>query len=715
MARNRSRLIGLSALLAVAAVLVLSRSGGEPRSTPARKTERFSEPSLPSESPDTSPAVVEATVAPELQTTERRAAEGSLGELPILVLDQATSLPLAGVPVHLQQIESASAVEGLSGADGRYRFADLLPGDYTLAPGPSGDLDYRAEPTPITVADVAIEEVVVGVERRWFLAGVVVAKGSTRPVAGVSLMVRDAQGKSSSLATSSDEGRFRSSKSYPVAALSLFLSQGETEGLMRTHGNGPRLLQVAVGREDVSRLTVEVDWVGVLRGIVLDPRGEPIPQAGLRVLSGDSIYLENATLRFWSLYEGMRGRGRISRSDPQGRFSFGRLPNDRTLVVVASARNFASGRSADLSPPFLASDDPVVLHLEEGGAITGTVRDAQGRPLGEITVTALSEDTNYQPDPARTDEQGAFRIEGLKPGSTEVTALAHSEGGRRHTIASGTIEVFAGRDVRLDLQAGADGVHISGVVVDQEGRLITADRLPLRLRTRPLEPRPGERTWGFDTPLDEDGTFDVTVPREGGYGLTLLGNAAGAPWESVEVQAPARDVRLSYSVVPTSELSIRALDAETGESIDRGHYSVAWDHGTRGGNFAGGGSSSLIREGLYTLTVDAKGYAPAAQELDLRSRHQPQILVEMRLDRGRPVEGVVLDAQGAPVKGCTVVLQFGRQLLLENLVYSGVDGRFTIPAAPTTGGSVCVIDESYRTLATAEIGPGELMLTIGGK
>jgi hypothetical protein len=716
MKRTRLLLVGFSALAAIVVLaLALQHPGERPTSAAVGvNRERASSPAAPEQ---LEPARTESTTASSLapSPSERTGLPDGLGDLAVQVVDRESGASLSGVPLRLRRAAPEWSQEVSSASDGRCRFVELEPGDYTLEPNASGERDYAADPMPVVIAGDTTEEVVLRVEPRWFLAGVVVAKGGTSPVAGVGLMARDARGKSSSLATSSDDGRFRSSGSYPAGELSVFLSQSETEGLLRTRGMGPELLQVIVGQEDVSRLTVEIEWSGVLRGIVVGPRGDPIPRAQLRVLSGDSIYLENASLRFWSLYENMRGQGRTSRSDSQGKFSFSGLPNDRTLVVVASALGFASGRSADLSPPFLASDDPIVQHLEEGGAIGGTVRDAQGRPLGEAKVTALSADTNYQPDPTRTDEQGAFRLEGLKPGSTEVTALAWSEGGRWYTIASGTIEVLAGREARLDLHAGADGVPISGVVVDQEGRLITADRLSLRLRTRPLEPRVGERAWGFDTPLDEDGTFDVTVSREGGYGLMLLGNAAGDRWESVEVQAPARDVRLAFTVGPTSELSINTFDAETGESIDRGHFTIAWDQGTRGGNFGGGGSLTLIREGLYTLTVDAKGYAPAARELDVRGTLQPQTLVEMRLDRGRLVEGVVLDAEGLPVKGCTVVLRLGRQLQLENLVYSGVDGRFTLPAAPMTGGSVCVIDESYRTLATAELGPGELVLTIGGE
>ena len=74
----------------------------------------------------------------------------------------------------------------------------------------------------------------------------------------------------------------------------------------------------------------------------------------------------------------LAGSGQLA---SEGRFRFERLPNDRTLAVVVSAPGFVTSRSPDLSPPFLASDDDVVLRLPEGGVIVGSVLDAMGRGL----------------------------------------------------------------------------------------------------------------------------------------------------------------------------------------------------------------------------------------------------------------------------------------------------------------------------------------------
>jgi hypothetical protein len=110
--------------------------------------------------------------------------------------------------------------------------------------------------------------------------------------------------------------------------------------------------------------------------------------------------------------------------------------------------------------------------------------------------------------------------------------------------------------------------------------------------------------------------------------------------------------------------------------------------------------------------MSARGYASVSQELDLEGPLQPEVVVEMLLERGRSVSGRVVDGAGAPVKGCTVVLFTGSHLDLENLTHADAEGRFKISSAPESGAQVWVIDESYRALATAAVGAGEVLLTV---
>jgi 5-hydroxyisourate hydrolase-like protein (transthyretin family) len=709
----RTLLVGALALSVVVLAVLLLR--GPDDASPAA-TPRVGMP-VPDAIPEES--ALQPPQAPELQarggssSPERQEVSDRLGDLTVRVLDAATDGPLPAVPVQLRRVGAAAPVERTSGANGACRFEALEPGEYVLRAQADGDLDYVCDVMQLDVAENADEEILLRVERRWFLAGVVVERGSERPVAGVTLAAADSQGKGSSMATSDDAGRFRSRRSYPAGRLDLFLADGWTRGLTRTREEGSELLQVEVGQQDCRQLTVEIDWYGVLEGIVLDERDRPIAGADVRVLAVESIYVDNPSLRYWrwsKVLDGMGGRTALS--DDEGRFSVDRLPNDRVLLATASAPGFTYGRSADLSPPFRPGDEAVVVRLAAGGTLTGIVLDAQGDPLERAIVTALSKDADYQPDPRLTGEDGLFRLESLKAGRTEVTAQVWGDDGRIHAVASGTVEVLAGQEVELVLQAGTDGVHITGIAVDQDGRRITSDRKRLRVRATPLDPHPGEAAWGHDTPVADDGTFDVTVAREGTYRLALLSHAAGDLWESQEVTAPAQDVRLTFTLRPSCQLTVRALDARTGETIPTGSYSLSSGRGSYGGNFSGGRVVATVQEGLYTVSMSARGYASVSQELDLSGPLQPEVVVEMLLERGQPVSGRVVDGAGQPVKGCTVVLFTGSHLDMENSTHTDAEGRFTIPSAPVSGAQVWVIDESYRALATAEVGAGEVLLTV---
>jgi protocatechuate 3,4-dioxygenase beta subunit len=713
MSSLRPLLAGALALIVLALLVLVLR---EPEESSTAAGPQFEEPgaTVTPEAPRLEPVRPAGLTPPaEPATTERTAVDDHLGDLAVLVLDAASELPLPAVPLSLRRLGGAAPVERVSAADGRCRFEALQPGEYVLSAQADGDLDYVCDAMHLQLAEGAEEQLELRVERRWFLAGVVVERGSEAPVTGVSLAASDATGKGSSLATSGDDGRFRSRTSYPAGALSLAYSSGWTQGLTRYGEEGSELLQVVVGREDVGHLTVEIDWFGVLSGVVLDERERPVPGALVRVLAADSVLLGNAALRYWRWSEVLRDvGGRTARTDDEGRFSVDRLPDDRALVATASAPGLAFGRSADLAPPFRPDGQQVVLRLAAGGTIVGTVLDARGDPLGDALVCVRSQDADYQPDPSMTDERGAFRVESVKPGPTEVTAQVRGDRAQYHAVASGQVEVIAGQEARLVLQAGTDGLHITGIAVDQDGRRITADRQRLSVRATPLEPQPGEPAWGHDTPVADDGSFDVTVPRQAPYRLALLSPAAGNLWESQEITAPAQDVRLTFTLRPLCRLVLRALDAQTGEPIPAGRYALSSGHGSYGGNFGGGRAVAAVQEGRYTVSMSAKGYASASQELDLRGPLQPEVALDLPLERGRPVSGRVVGTSGQPVKGCTVVLFTGSHLDMENMTHTDAEGRFTIPCVPAGGGQVWVIDESYRALATADVGTGEVVLRV---
>lgn len=701
----------LAALLAVGTLLISLLSdadnpGSGSRSVAASARAAAQDAPIAPDLDSVPPQSVEAT------TRVREVAQPALAQLLGTVLDGSTGQPLPAVPLVLTRA-GGPAQRTVSDAGGRFGFEAVEPGTCQLKPEADGDLDYQAEPLELELtADTT--EVELTVERAWFLRGIVVKRGSQLPAGGVHLVARIEEGGTSSLATTEPDGSFRSSIAFTATTLHVRLSQSATIGLLRTGQQLPDLAVVEVGGEDVTALVIELPWTGVLHGVVLDHLSRPIEGAVVRVLTADSIYLKTPSLRLWA----RNPSGRRSRNEgslltgPGGRFRFEHLPVDQRLALIASASGFAVTRTEDLEPPFVADRPGVEIRLDRGGAIAGQVLADGDAPIENAMVTALRDGAEHQPDPSWTDEAGDFTIGHLEPGTYQVSA-EQGKGMERRVVASGQAEVVAGEETTLVLRAGVDGARFSGVAVDQNGQIITADLCALKLRCRLDGASYEEEPWRPDTPIEEDGSFDITVAHTGRkYRLSLLSGAAGDTWETQVVEAPATDLRLTFTLMPLHTLTIRALDQLTGERIERGNMSVSWGGASIGMNFSGGERSIPMREGTYRITVDAPGYAPLSRELSFVDTSEPATVVELRLGRGRKIDGIVLDAAGRPAKGHSVVLMDEGGLHTASLVYSGADGRFTLTAAPLSGGQACVIDENYRILTRADIGAGEVVLVL---
>jgi len=121
-----------------------------------------------------------------------------------------------------------------------------------------------------------------------------------------------------------------------------------------------------------------------------------------------------------------------ARTDESGRFNFtgvaaGRYsvsalapgyasPEDTSLGVLGKTLNIAEGEKVD----------NVDFEIRRGGVIAGRVKDSQGRPVIEETITLSKRDRNNQPqnyftyspnfDMYRTDDRGVYRIYGLPKG-----------------------------------------------------------------------------------------------------------------------------------------------------------------------------------------------------------------------------------------------------------------------------------------------------------
>ncbi|MSP15098.1 MAG: hypothetical protein EXR73_00555 [Myxococcales bacterium] len=174
---------------------------------------------------------------------------------------------------------------------------------------------------------------------------------------------------------------------------------------------------------DVGHLKLEAG--GAVTGFVYGPGGAKL--SGADVILSDPPN-EEPGRNFFSFNFGARGE-RHATTDEEGRFRLTGMPVGKA-VVEASADGLVTSVSAPIEVIVQQTAGEVVLHLERGFTLKGTVKDAGGKPVAGAELTA-ADPSDWQrlmrstgtPDYV-TDDDGRYEISGLKAGAISITATA---------------------------------------------------------------------------------------------------------------------------------------------------------------------------------------------------------------------------------------------------------------------------------------------------
>lgn len=194
---------------------------------------------------------------------------------------------------------------------------------------------------------------------------------------------------------------------------------------------------------------------------------------------------------------------RRARTDRRGRFVFtGVRPGLYRLYAQKQDYLFAeyADQQAGEAQAYLQVDDQtiisdIVIDLQPGGSVSGSIWDERGRPASGIIVKLLpltssgERPSTTRVNSTRTDERGQYRLSGLRPGRYILRAERHivDQGSARLAFAyypdadswtSATpIDINAGEtltDINLNFHPRTESAIIAGVVVDAQ----TGDPLP---------------------------------------------------------------------------------------------------------------------------------------------------------------------------------------------------------------------------------------------
>ena len=390
-------------------------------------------------------------------------------------------------------------------------------------------------------------------------------------------------------------------------------------------------------------------------------------------------------------------KGKLQQSlhtDPEGKVSVELEARDATLEVPEP------WLVRDPAPFFVKGTLKKSVVIERGAVIVGRLVDPHGGKPGKVAIEAkpIGSSDVFASRHGWTDEQGLFKLQGLRPGRYVLSIFGNDEA---------KVEVAAPGEVELS----AEVAHaITGRVVDKDGKPLKRASISARAKDR------GNRGYGGST--DEKGEFTMRVGALGTYELTFGHGASPKKQVTLEVgekAGPALTVELAR--LPALVGRVTAADGtpmagEQVEAIVAGMLHLRVVEGSDP-------SSQVMMAKASRLYASAVSGADGAFELAL---HMPATVFVSRgawgssavtATPGKPVTvvmkqrpvatGRVVDPSGRPVSHFRV----NQQEMFD------ADGRFTVPLFKTGAVEVVVFsDSSPDEQRTVDVGADAMSVEI---
>lgn len=441
------------------------------------------------------------------------------------------------------------------------------------------------------------------------------------------------------------------------------------------------------------------------------PRGDPVPMRGV---TGD-VPVPEMTGRVEDpsgrgiagalVAVGQTGGARTTLTGADGEWRL------RDLIGFGSVSAWAEGYVAVRSdePPFANAARAPTIVLTPGAPLEGHVVDGGGGPVpGALVRVNVDTGKGWAFGETRADHEGAFTIPCVPPGKGRVWVIPG-----RTDVAPATAE-FKAPCAPLRV-AVPRGLSISGRALHADGSPIAATYFTWCRE----DGGPQDETRGHQV-TDAGGRFEVAGVPEGRYRIDVsrfarrYGVAAGAA--DVELRAGEPRAIAGRVVAPSGadarkwSVSFVRDDGPPGERnvmfMNEWTYSASAD---AEGRFR----LADVHDGTYAVFVEG---VPGVASAIVRGVKPGQEDVEVRLAPAREIAGVLVDADGRPVKGSVTVKPasgFGPA----GWAQTGDDGAFRV-SVPFEGEAVAEAwskdDAGVRTTAPVPAG-GEMRIEVAPK
>ena len=538
----------------------------------------------------------------------------------------------------------------ISDAEGRFELDRLRPRRYELIA--HTDQGYgRSEGSTMVGVGQHVAGVIVRLSPAHAIQGTVVIAGSQRPCPDAQLGLEDAvPNRASFHGDRQPDGTLRASGLPPGDYTVSVTCRG-----YRAQAYDP----ISITDHDVSGRVWPVDptGTGILRGKLRTRSGEPI--------EGVTIYA----------YPNADGPMVTETSASDGAYELIGLQRTTYHLQLYTERY-----AVDRAGYTIAVDGGTVEHdlvLDDGGAIHGTVVDADGNPVPHIEVSFmdLKEGAGFG---TTTDAAGAFAFDGRHPGEYAVSVAQYRAGTTANLVEHVTLKANQVATLRLIVEALSGA--IKGRVVDATGAPV-ADAFVSATREAAVGSVASASQAGTrDVLTAGDGTF--TISRLATASYTVLARRRGGGETAAEHIPVGSTVKLT--IRPTGSIEGQATHHGVGsERFAVAAYNTATRSTERYDNFYRTGGHFTLRDlpaGQFTLHAQGDGGHGSVEVTLVDGEIKAGITIE--LESLVTVRGRFIDAATKqPITGSMVYLE-ASDASGHNIIDSN-DGTFTFDKIAT--------------------------------
>ncbi len=325
----------------------------------------------------------------------------------------------------------------------------------------------------------------------------------------------------------------------------------------------------------------------------------------------------------------------------------------------------------------------VTIALERGVEISGRVVDESGRPVANADVHLVGGEAKASEGQADldvaasafSDENGEFRLEGLKPAQAySIAATAEDRATKAPVKAKAPA---SGVTLKLEALPG-----VKGRVLDEAGSPVLA----FRIDGREFETTDGRFSIGREA--DPDGKLYLNVDAEGFESLTVEQPFTTELGDLKLKKAPL----LRGVVIDASSQPVSGAEVTCDQCID---------------------STTSGSDGTFTLSVSQDSPEPTLTATHLNHRGKTKLTgkaatVTVKLEPPVRVEGIVKDSTGRPIQARITVREINGAA--EERLDSGPDGRFELDVPE---GLWMFITRLSSTGQTVKVTPPKTFVTLG--